>query len=186
MLHLVSIHWQADSWQRDSVSQREWQALKPDCWDLVKKLRRDLNFFREAHHSGRKSKEGRQRLLGRFYWYHKIIWDLFFFYSWLHYTKYMLLFTIKTVPIIRLNRGNEINNLFSPLFQCQFLRVFYKRWFNFFVFLRGNMVQWSLILFSFYFILLYNTVLVLPYIDMNPPRVYMRSQTWTSLPPPSP
>ena len=30
--------------------------------------------------------------------------------------------------------------------------------------------------FYFYFILLYNTVLVLPYIDMNPPRVYMRSQ----------
>ena len=32
-------------------------------------------------------------------------------------------------------------------------------------------------LFFFYFILLYNTVLVLPYIDMNPPRVYMSSQT---------
>ena len=30
----------------------------------------------------------------------------------------------------------------------------------------------------FYFILLYNTVLVLPYIDMNPPWVYMRSQTF--------
>ena len=29
----------------------------------------------------------------------------------------------------------------------------------------------------FYFILLYNTVLVLPYVDMNPPRVYMSSQT---------
>ena len=29
----------------------------------------------------------------------------------------------------------------------------------------------------FYFILLYNTVLVLPYIDMNPPRVYMSSQS---------
>ena len=28
----------------------------------------------------------------------------------------------------------------------------------------------------FYFILLYNTVLVLSYIDMNPPRVYMSSQ----------
>ena len=27
--------------------------------------------------------------------------------------------------------------------------------------------------FYFYFILLYDTVLVLPYIDMNPPRVYM-------------
>ena len=37
----------------------------------------------------------------------------------------------------------------------------------------------------FYFILLYNTVLVLPYIDLNPPWVYMRSQTWTPLPPPS-
>ena len=33
--------------------------------------------------------------------------------------------------------------------------------------------------FYFYFILLYNTVLVLPYIDMNPPRVYIRSQTCT-------
>ena len=40
--------------------------------------------------------------------------------------------------------------------------------------------------FFFYFILLYRTVLVLPYIDMNPPQVYMRSQTWTPLPPPSP
>ena len=39
--------------------------------------------------------------------------------------------------------------------------------------------------FSFYFILLYNTVLVLAYIDMNPPRVYMRSQAWTPLPPPT-
>ena len=33
--------------------------------------------------------------------------------------------------------------------------------------------------FFFNFILLYNTVLVLAYIDMNPPRVYMSSQTWT-------
>ena len=31
--------------------------------------------------------------------------------------------------------------------------------------------------FYFYFILLYNTVLVLPYIDMNSPRVSMHSQT---------
>ena len=40
--------------------------------------------------------------------------------------------------------------------------------------------------FYFYFILLYNTVSVLPYIDMNPPRVYMSSQSWTHLPPPTP
>ena len=38
--------------------------------------------------------------------------------------------------------------------------------------------------FFFYFILLYNTVL--PYIDMNQPRVYMSSQFWTPLPPPNP
>ena len=37
--------------------------------------------------------------------------------------------------------------------------------------------------FYFYFILLYNTVLGLPYIDINPPRVYMSSQSWTPLPP---
>ena len=40
--------------------------------------------------------------------------------------------------------------------------------------------------FNFYFFLLYNTVLVLPYIDMNPPWVYMSSQTLTPLPPPTP
>ena len=34
--------------------------------------------------------------------------------------------------------------------------------------------------------LLYNIVLVLPYINMNPPQVYMFSQSWTRLPPPSP
>ena len=32
------------------------------------------------------------------------------------------------------------------------------------------------LIFHFYFIVLYNTVLVLPYIDMNPPWVYMRSK----------
>ena len=39
--------------------------------------------------------------------------------------------------------------------------------------------------FYFYFILLYNTVLVLPYIDMNQPRMYMCGLSWTALPPPS-
>ena len=40
--------------------------------------------------------------------------------------------------------------------------------------------------FKFIFILLYNPVLVLPYINMNPPRLYMSSQSWTPLPPFSP
>ena len=42
-------------------------------------------------------------------------------------------------------------------------------------------------LFFFYFIFkLYNIVLVLPYIKMNPPQVYTCSPSWTLLPPPSP
>ena len=41
--------------------------------------------------------------------------------------------------------------------------------------------------FFFYFIFkLYKIVLVLPNIEMNPPQVYMRSPSWTLLPPPSP
>ena len=42
------------------------------------------------------------------------------------------------------------------------------------------------LIFKFYFILLYNTVLVLPYINMNLPQVYMNSQSWTPIPPSSP
>ena len=41
------------------------------------------------------------------------------------------------------------------------------------------------ILFYFILFLLYNTVLVLPYIDMSPPQVYMSSQSWTRLPHPA-
>ena len=44
-----------------------------------------------------------------------------------------------------------------------------------------------LFIFKFYFIFkLYNIVLVLPNIEMNPPQVYMCSPSWTLLPPPSP
>ena len=47
--------------------------------------------------------------------------------------------------------------------------------------------EWFLLSFSVYlFILLYNIVLVLPYIDLNPPWVCMCSPSWTPLPPPSP
>ena len=44
-----------------------------------------------------------------------------------------------------------------------------------------------LLLFIYLFIfLLYNSVLVLPYINMHPPRVYTCSPFWTPLPPPFP
>ena len=38
----------------------------------------------------------------------------------------------------------------------------------------------------FIYFLLYNIVLVLPYFSLNPPWVYMCSQSWTPLPPLSP
>ena len=52
-----------------------------------------------------------------------------------------------------------------PVFRTPFIFFYFFKFFNFY----------------FYFILPYNTVLVLPYIDMNPPRVYMHSQTFLSL-----
>ena len=66
---------------------------------------------------------------------------------------------------------------FSPL-------LFAMKWWN--------QIPWSyffvfVFLSQFYLlILLYNIVLVLPYINMNPPRVHMCSPSWTPLPPPSP
>ena len=48
-----------------------------------------------------------------------------------------------------------------------------------FYFILFYFIFFTLLNFYFCFILLYNTVLVLPYIDMNPPQVYMCSQTWT-------
>ena len=45
---------------------------------------------------------------------------------------------------------------------------------------------WRLFFSLSLFFIFYNTVLVLPYINMNPLRVYTCSQSWTPLPPPSP
>ena len=49
-------------------------------------------------------------------------------------------------------------------------------------------VEWDCLFFIlFYFVFyLYNIVLLLPYIEMNLPQVYMCSPSWTLLPPPSP
>ena len=44
----------------------------------------------------------------------------------------------------------------------------------------------SLLFLKLLLLFFYNIVLVLSYINMNPPRVYMCSQSWTPLPPPSP
>ena len=49
-----------------------------------------------------------------------------------------------------------------------------------------GLILFFFFLIKFYFIYLYNIVLVLPYIKMNLPQVYMCSPSWTLLPPPSP
>ena len=48
----------------------------------------------------------------------------------------------------------------------------------------GN--EYERIFIYYYYFKLYNIVLVLPYIDMNPPWVYICSPSWTPLPCPSP
>ena len=50
----------------------------------------------------------------------------------------------------------------------------------------GNQTGVSCIADGFFFFLLYNIVLVLPYINMHLLQVYMCSPSWTPLPPPSP
>ena len=49
-----------------------------------------------------------------------------------------------------------------------------------------RVIEFFFLVVIFFIFLLYNTVLVLPYIDMNPPQVYMSSQPWTPLPSPYP
>ena len=44
-------------------------------------------------------------------------------------------------------------------------------------------LSFFLFIIIFFYFLLYNIALVLPYISMNPPRVYSCSQSWTPLPP---
>ena len=58
--------------------------------------------------------------------------------------------------------------------------------YRFYVSVLFALLHWFFFNFYFYFILLYNTALVLPYIDMNPPQVYTSSQSWIPLPPPIP
>ena len=89
----------------------------------------------------------------------------------------LLLNMLSRLVITFLPRSRCLNSWLQPppaviLFFPQCFHCFY---FLFYFFLN----------FDFYFILLYNTVLVLPYIGLNPPRVYMHSQTWTPLPLPS-
>ena len=63
----------------------------------------------------------------------------------------------------------------------------HKSW----VLVLNYLVGWQKSLWFFSFFLnfifkLYNIVLVLPHIEMNPPQVYLCSPSWTLLPPPSP
>ena len=75
----------------------------------------------------------------------------------------------KSINVTNINRMKEKNHviIITDSELC----------FLFFVFTKFNT-------FLFYFSF-YNIILVLPYIDMNPPRVYMCSPSWTPLPPPS-
>ena len=72
--------------------------------------------------------------------------------------------------------ASEIHAEYSGASVAWFVYFFFHSHF-FFIFCRWYKI----------FFLLYNIVLILPYINMNPPWVYMCSQSWTPpLPPPPP
>jgi len=65
-----------------------------------------------------------------------------------------------------------------------YLFIFIRKYVFICAFFSGNIYFF---IFLFYFIFkLYNIVLVLPNIEMNPPQIYPRSPSWTFHPPPSP
>ena len=68
------------------------------------------------------------------------------------------------------NKKNDLKEIFIAVSKLKKKKIF-------FFLVSAFYFYYYFFNFYFYFILLYNTVLVLPYIDMNPPRVYMRSQT---------
>ena len=89
-------------------------------------------------------------------------------------------------PSIHLEKNSLIANIksflkpeFYFLSHLLFYLIFLKLWQQWY-----HLNKWANF-FSVLFILLYNIVLVLPYINMNLPWVYLCSQSWTPLPPPS-
>ena len=73
------------------------------------------------------------------------------------------------------------SNLSILLFIINIFEVLFKKYFS-----TPSSWNYSPMLLFFFFFLLCNIVLVLPYINMNPPRVYTCFPSWTPLPPPSP
>ena len=77
--------------------------------------------------------------------------------------------------LLRTNRCHSFNYKFEKKKYIYLFIIIFKCWvffFNLFILIGGQ--------------LLYNILLVLPYINMNPLRVYMCSPSWTPLPLPSP
>ena len=90
-----------------------------------------------------------------------------------------ILFIIFWINFIYLFFSNAVPSvrpaLISQLYYCKNLLVGLFHHFQFQI-NSAKQMNFSKFIYSFifyfYFILLYNTVLILPYIDMNPPRVY--------------
>ena len=94
-----------------------------------------------------------------------------------------MVFIFTNISIFTNSRALNYILEMSVIMQCPFSSV----WITFIGLVGALSQHFFFIFFQFHlFILLYNIVLVLPYIDMNLPWVYMCSPSWTPLPPPSP
>ena len=98
----------------------------------------------------------------------------------IHYIKYL---GIKTEKIKSLLLTKEMCHVTDKKESMRWAMILQENSFYFFILLKECTHMFHFILFFF---LLYNIVLVLPYIDMNLPQVYTCSPSWTPLPPPPP
>ena len=80
----------------------------------------------------------------------------------------------------------SLKKVFLYFYLCVYLCIKYISIFREDIIIPSLKDQPLILLCFFVFFLLYHIVLVLPYINMNPPRVYTCSPSWAPFPPPSP
>ena len=86
-------------------------------------------------------------------------------------------------------KNSHWKNCFVAFLSCRIMCDILILIFSLTNFLKSSVHCFHIFIFLIYLIggeLLYNIILVLPYIDMNQPWVYMCSPSWTPLPPPPP
>ena len=102
-----------------------------------------------------------------------------YFWQSIHISDIIISFSIEKLYVVGLCTLSKISHCNLTLLQDNFFL------FNFLKYIYLNF-NWRLITLLTFITLLTSIVLVLPYINMNPPEVYTSSPSWNPLSPPSP